>query len=178
MAQSRQAWDGRPSPLPCENIMTWTVGTIHYDMSPLRSVLRSGRRKMNVERPVLRLWYPKMTRFTFGVLQDKRRTLRSTFGAPQERESRLHRFRPESPQQTLGSQGAPPTERRTGRSHCLLAVAVVALAEGPRARPSHLAFNIIISTSISSAGCGKYHLRSTPSIAVRIKSTQYHVSCF
>ena len=66
--------------------MTWTVGTIHYDMSPLRSVLRSGRRKMNVERPVLRLWYPKMTRFTFGVLQDKRRTLRSTFGAPQERE--------------------------------------------------------------------------------------------
>ena len=47
---------------------TWTVGTIHYDMSPLRSVLRSGRRKMNVERPVLRLWYPKMIRFTFGVL--------------------------------------------------------------------------------------------------------------
>ena len=136
MAQSRQAWDGRPSPLPCENIMTWTVGTIHYDMSPLRSVLRSGRRKMNVERPVLRLWYPKMTRFTFGVLQDKRRTLRSTFGAPQERESRLHRFRPESPQQTLGSQGAPPTERRTGRSHCLLAVVVVAFAEGLRAQPS------------------------------------------
>ena len=136
MAQSRQAWDGRPSPSPCENIMTWTVGTIHYDMSPLRSVLRSGRRKMNVERPVLRLWYPKMTRFTFGVPQDKRRTPRSTFGAPQERESRLHRFRPESPQQTLGSQGAPPTERRTKRSHCVLAVAVVALAEGPRAQPS------------------------------------------
>ena len=117
-------------------------------------------------------------RSTFGAPKDERRTPRSTFGAPQERESRLHRFRPESPQQTLGSQGAPPTERRTGRSHCLLAVAVVALAEGPRARPSHLAFNIIISTSISSAGCGKYHLRSTPSVAVRIKSTQYHVSCF
>ena len=73
-----------------------------------RPVLRSGRRKINVERPVLRLWYPRMTRFTFGVPQDKRRTPRSTFGAPQERESRLHRFRPESPQQTLGSQGAPP----------------------------------------------------------------------
>ena len=27
-------------------------------------------------------------------------------------------------------------ERRTGRSHCLLAVAVVAFAEGPRAQPS------------------------------------------
>ena len=96
-----------------------------------------GAPQDELERPVLRLWYPKMTRFTFRVPQDKRRTPRFTFGTPQERrESRLHRFRPASPQQTLGSQGAPPTERRTGRSHCLLAVAVVAFAEEPRARPS------------------------------------------
>ena len=66
-----------------------------------------------------------VVRFTFGVPQDKRRTPRSTFGAPQERESRLHRFRPASPQQTLGSQGV-----------VAFAVAVVAFAEGPRARPS------------------------------------------
>ena len=124
-------------------------------MNVERPVLRSQRYKMNVERPVLRwrstfgaaqdelerpvlrLWYPKMTRFTFRAPQDKRRTPRFTFEAPQERrESRLHRFRPASPQQTLGSHGGPPTERRTGRSHCLLAVAVVAFAEGPRARPS------------------------------------------
>ena len=107
-----------------------------YNMNVERPVLCAGRCKMNVERSVLRLWYPKMTRFTFGVPQDKHRTPRSTFGAPQERESRIHRFRPESPQQTLGSQGAPPTERRTGRSQCLSAVAVVAFAEGLRAQPS------------------------------------------
>ena len=118
------------------NVERSVLRSQRYKMNVERPVLRSGRRKMNVERPVLRLWYPKTTRFTFGVPQDKRRTPRSTFGAPQERESRLHRFRPESPQQTLGSQGAPPTERRTGRSHCVLAVAVVAFAEGPRARPS------------------------------------------
>ena len=128
-----------------------------YKMNEERPVLCAGRCKMNVERSVLRLWYPKMTRFTFGVPQDKHRTPRSMFGAPQERESRLHRFRPESLQQTLGSQGAPPMERRTGRSHSLLAVAVVAFAEGPRAQPSPLSITYVMRGNLCLSLLRKYH---------------------
>ena len=126
------------------NVERSVLRSQRYKMNVERPVLRSGRRKMNVERSVLRLWYPKMTRFTFGVPQDKHRTPRSTFGAPQEREreSRLHRFRPESLQQTLESQGAPSTERRTGRSHSLLAVAVVAFAEGPRGLAQSMEYHV------------------------------------
>ena len=107
---------------------------------------------MNVERSGLRSWLQQMIvvpqderrtlRSTFAALQDERRTPRSTFGAPQERESRLHRFRPESLQQTLESQGAPSTERRTGRSHSLLAVAVVAFAEGPRGLAQSMEYHV------------------------------------
>ena len=60
----------------------------------------------------------------------------------------LHQFRPESLQQTLGSQGAPPTERRTGRSHSLLAVAVVAFAEGLRAQPSPQSITYIMRSNL------------------------------
>ena len=124
------------------NVERSVLRSQRYKMNVERPVLRSGRRKMNVERSVLRLWYPKMTRFTFGVPQDKRRTPRSTFGAPQEREGRLHRFRPESLQQTLESQGAPSTERRTGRSHSLLAVVVVAFVEGPRGLAQSMEYHV------------------------------------
>ena len=108
LAQSRQAWDGRPSPSPCENIMTWTVGTIHYDMSPLRSVLRSGRRKMNVERPVLRLWYPKMTRFTFRVpkINVERSVLRS--GRPKRERVAFIGFGPSLRSRRSGARVRPP----------------------------------------------------------------------
>ena len=93
-----------------------------YKINVERPVLRSGRRKMNVERPVLRLW--SVLRSECPKINVERPVLRS--GRPKrERESRLHRFRPASPQQTLGSQGV-----------VAFAVAVVAFAEGPRARPS------------------------------------------
>ena len=128
------------------NVERSVLRSQRYKMNVERPVLRSTfgapQDKMNVERSILRLWYPKMTRFTFGVPQDKHRTPRSTFGAPQERESRLHRFRPESLQQTLEIQGAPSTERRTGRSHSLLAVAVVAFAEGPRGLAQSMEYHV------------------------------------
>ena len=119
-----------------------TFAALQDERRTPRSTFGAPQDKMNVERSILRLWYPKMTRFTFGVPQDKHRTPRSTFGAPQERESRLHRFRPESLQQTLESQGAPSTERRTGRSHSLLAVAVVAFAEGPRGLAQSMEYHV------------------------------------
>ena len=118
------------------NVERSVLRSQRYKMNVERPVLRSTfgapQDKMNVERSILRLWYPKMTRFTFGVPQDKHRTPRSTFGGPKR----------ESLQQTLESQGAPSTERRTGRSHSLLAVAVVAFAEGPRGLAQSMEYHV------------------------------------